>query len=526
MMRQVIRLSSFIKPSSPNDITRTKIKENTDTWMTNNMHILRQHYQSVISGGLENLPPFNPIPFNKAIQWGRSRYGRKLTSSSINTLRETITNPAAEEVPSPPRLSPLEYPPLPEASNSPCLHHLGQRPPTPLTLCNTKLPSPIITLPITSLIPPPPSTPPSLSNTPLPRLNSPVPPISSLFPPLPLSPDGDLCTSPKGADNPTRTPPPTLRRNPERTVKVMVHPLSQRVVQRLTRRAIRPGAPPAPSPTTPPVHIDTSHPLTLPYNNVALPCSNTISFLSSETLQQQREPEQVVIGPADDQITTEAGVENNMMMAGTVGPTLTSIPPPETPATDSSSDLLTPSGPPPRTEPYKHGKTFQKAKFWSLEVSKKVVVIGDSNLARIPSFSDPDIQIDSYPGASFKNIFDILFKLTPHPETTQVILSVGIINCLSLNTTVTISKNLALLWRTAKAKFPNATIHIPIINFSPHLPPNTRSLLNHLNTILANKYNFIPEINPLLFQVTPDHIHWTPQTAEMIFQYWKTHLNC
>lgn len=118
---------------------------------------------------------------------------------------------------------------------------------------------------------------------------------------------------------------------------------------------------------------------------------------------------------------------------------------------------------------------------------------------------------------------NILCILTPNPETAQVILSVGLINCLSLNTTVTISKNLALLWRTAKTRFRNATIHIPIINFSLHLAPNTRSLLNHLNTILANKYNFSPEINPLLFQVTPDHVHWTPQTAEMIFLYWKTH---
>ncbi|KAK9529901.1 hypothetical protein VZT92_011449 [Zoarces viviparus] len=81
------------------------------------MHILHEHYDSVITGGLETIPTFNQISFDKAIQWGRSRYGRKLTSSSINTLRDITSKSPPTEMSSPSRLSPLDYPLLPNLAN-------------------------------------------------------------------------------------------------------------------------------------------------------------------------------------------------------------------------------------------------------------------------------------------------------------------------------------------------------------------------------------------------------------------------
>ena len=70
--------------------------------MHNNMNILRDHYDTVIATQLQDLPPFTQASFNKAIQWGRARYRRKLTASSVPTLRDLISRgPQAEEAPPP-----------------------------------------------------------------------------------------------------------------------------------------------------------------------------------------------------------------------------------------------------------------------------------------------------------------------------------------------------------------------------------------------------------------------------------------
>ncbi|KAI9545528.1 hypothetical protein NQZ68_035409 [Dissostichus eleginoides] len=64
--------------------------------------------------------------------------------------------------------------------------------------------------------------------------------------------------------------------------------------------------------------------------------------------------------------------------------------------------------------------------------------------------------------------------------------------------------------------FPNATIYIPIINFSDRLNPQQQTLLIAINNTIALKYNLILEINPLLVRVNNDDVHWTTQTAEML----------
>ncbi|KAI9545978.1 hypothetical protein NQZ68_032060 [Dissostichus eleginoides] len=72
------------------------------------------------------------------------------------------------------------------------------------------------------------------------------------------------------------------------------------------------------------------------------------------------------------------------------------------------------------------------------------------------------------------------------------------------------------MWKQTTTTFPNATIYIPIINFSNLLNPQQQTLLTAINNTIALTYNFIPEINPLLFRVNNDNIHWTTQTAKML----------
>lgn len=152
--------------------------------------------------------------------------------------------------------------------------------------------------------------------------------------------------------------------------------------------------------------------------------------------------------------------------------------------------------------------------------------MGDSNLSRIPVFKDSEIQIDSFLGAKLYHIYELVKKLQPHPKVREVIFSIGLNNCLERLLPKTIEKQLALLTSVAKQISPNATIRIPIINFSTSLDPEQKQTILNFNKLISSKYNVLSEINPLLFKVNEiDNIHWTSSTAEKILQHWKDQLN-
>ncbi|XP_073710889.1 uncharacterized protein [Misgurnus anguillicaudatus] len=179
-----------------------------------------------------------------------------------------------------------------------------------------------------------------------------------------------------------------------------------------------------------------------------------------------------------------------------------------------------------RREPTRHRRTNRKIFDWEISIKQKVVIIGDSNLARIPFCSHADVQIDSFPGATFYHINGVLEKILPKPLTEIVILSVGLNNCLGKQETTTTCKQLQQLLRTSKAKFPNAQIYIPIINFSENLENATQGLLGKLNSFIGNKCQFLPDMNRLLFRTEPhDPVHWTRETATNILTFWLDQLN-
>ncbi|KAK2879316.1 hypothetical protein Q8A73_006229, partial [Channa argus] len=63
-------------------------------------------------------------------------------------------------------------------------------------------------------------------------------------------------------------------------------------------------------------------------------------------------------------------------------------------------------------KPTRHINTDRKLVDWSLRVMKKWIIVGDSNLSRIPMHPISDLQIDSYPGANFRHAEAILAKAT------------------------------------------------------------------------------------------------------------------
>ena len=175
------------------------------------------------------------------------------------------------------------------------------------------------------------------------------------------------------------------------------------------------------------------------------------------------------------------------------------------------------------TEVTRHPHTSQKNVTWKLQPSKPVLIIGDSNIARVHKFSNNNIQLDSYPGAKCTHGTSILDKLNQCPETQKVILSFGINH--KEQRPQTAIKQLQTLIKMARGKFPNASIWIPMINFSQSLPAPEQDTLRQLNDYIHTKKH-IPTIPTCQFKVVADHVHWTEPTARAIIREWMKHLNC
>lgn len=175
-------------------------------------------------------------------------------------------------------------------------------------------------------------------------------------------------------------------------------------------------------------------------------------------------------------------------------------------------------------KPNRHINTDRKAIDWSINIRKPIVFMGDSNLSRIPVIKNPNTQVDSFPGANFLHMAKILQKQNPHPLVHKVILSGGL-NNRGQHPHKTAIKQLQCLWRTAQSIFPNATINTPVIQFSESLPLQEQQNLEVLNKYIVSHGSPLWELNRLFFRVERDHIHWTAETAQRMFDGWCDQLN-
>ena len=87
MKRKVDKLASCIKPASPDYPITAIVAAHTRSWMMDNIMALRNHYADLSEALHNDLRPFHPTALEKVIKWARSRYCRKLTPSSIDTLQ-------------------------------------------------------------------------------------------------------------------------------------------------------------------------------------------------------------------------------------------------------------------------------------------------------------------------------------------------------------------------------------------------------------------------------------------------------
>ena len=172
----------------------------------------------------------------------------------------------------------------------------------------------------------------------------------------------------------------------------------------------------------------------------------------------------------------------------------------------------------PKSHPHSQNKLLE----WDLKVTKGTLIIGDSNLARLPCFYDPNIQVDSYPGATFLHAQTLLDKCTVHSEVETIILSFGVNN--RTKRLAATLQQLEATVRAAQRRFPKAVIKIPLINFSDDLPYPQKQILRRINTYLTDMpIDTIPLLED--FSTCPDKIHWTPRTGKKMWAHWMTSLN-
>lgn len=161
---------------------------------------------------------------------------------------------------------------------------------------------------------------------------------------------------------------------------------------------------------------------------------------------------------------------------------------------------------------------------WQLpKVTKKILLLGDSNLSRINLNPDPNIQVECFPGATFDS-FRTLARNYVGPEPETIILNVGINNKKDPKPIPQMRNMMSAI----RNKFRKSIIYFVELQSSSKLPVNEVTTLKELNSAVSlhkDKLKIIPKIPQSKFRVCRDQVHWTEQTANCLYVHWLKNLN-
>lgn len=195
---------------------------------------------------------------------------------------------------------------------------------------------------------------------------------------------------------------------------------------------------------------------------------------------------------------------------------------------DFDSVLEEPSGvstpQPNKFAPTRHIRTDRKMVDWTVSVSKKWLFIGDSNLSRLPHHGFADLQIDSFPGATFRHLGAVLLKAVVQVRVEKVLISCGL-NSRGQKFKETTLKQVQTAIRMVKRRFPYAEIWVPLLNYSTALPESEQRNLIALNGHIFRNLPFVSPLPADEFQTERDNVHWTKDTARAMFDHWSAALN-
>ena len=497
-------LIDLIKPAFPNDNTSCLLEGNAKNWEHTTILILKQHYEDSMNQEIQDLAEFPTRewegPFRVASAWATRNLGPRLKTETLQDTKAFLKANLNEHVPpeTEDAQTPAETDPAPLAApTAPSSTLQVQRKVTVQAMIHAGTMtdqtggdwSP--DRPEVQALPPP-------TSPPLPPPLSPLPPRSRLFP---------LFTSQGSQARDAETHPGTAEAQGETT----------------TAR-IPPALPLQPHNThNPCVRLDDS--------NIQA---------DDDTESGSSHPSRGRSGAGTIRLTpTSAGATSETRGTGLLRPRQRKSRGTSTPRTaiaelspeevdsllqqpDSPLQFTTP--PTPTRRPTRHMNTDRKLQDWGLCVKEKRLFIGDSNLTRFPPFQPQNLQIDSYPGATFRHAESILKKAVCLVQPDTVVLAFGL-NNRKQKTRVTAVQQLRRAVKMARDKFPQATIRVPIINYSPRLPMKERLNLQALNNHIGKSFDFIPELSDEHFVTDNDDVHWTRVTASKMFAHWVQHLN-
>ncbi|TRY57974.1 hypothetical protein DNTS_029023, partial [Danionella cerebrum] len=161
--------------------------------------------------------------------------------------------------------------------------------------------------------------------------------------------------------------------------------------------------------------------------------------------------------------------------------------------------IMTPDSSPRLFKVTRHLSVMKKMISWSFCARKKWCIVGDSNLSRIPPHNVKDLQVDSYPGATFRHAEAFISRATTHTEVEMIILAFGL-NHRGQKQRDTAIKQLQRAVKAVKNRFPHATIWIPLINYSKNLKKEEKTVLTGMNAHITKNMPYLPLLPDREFQ--------------------------
>ena len=167
---------------------------------------------------------------------------------------------------------------------------------------------------------------------------------------------------------------------------------------------------------------------------------------------------------------------------------------------------------------------------WRLSsISKKILIIGASNLNRVTKVMHRDVQIESFPGGQIRHFLNIMSHFNKSGSTPEtLILHVGTNN----RSQPASSSHLEFLKlvNSVKAIFPRTKICITPLTISDRLRRNSpleAKNMSDFNFLLRTKTPGVCVIRqyPDRIFTHNDSIHWTENTANNIIQHWLSELS-
>ena len=187
---------------------------------------------------------------------------------------------------------------------------------------------------------------------------------------------------------------------------------------------------------------------------------------------------------------------------------------------------------------YKHPIKNFITKFSDWEIREpstatEVLVLGDSNVARITLKPCKQIDIQAFHGAKITHMAAVLKKRARQPMDSRikhVILSVGTNDAFSSSPIHEAEQDIRRMSSLAKEKFPHATVSLAEIPVSITTAPKRAERMTALNEMFhkLRAVHIIP--HPPRHSITlhvrdKAGIHWSPESANKILSHWYQSLN-